>query len=135
MSDPHPAASQPSRVFAWNALEVLSNTNGAARPILDRATSTLDRLEAHISTVAAGVASHPPHRHPDEEIVFVKEGILEITINGEFSVAPAGSFAFFASNDLHGMRNTGDAPATYLVIRWTSPGHEGPRPPSAQAGV
>ncbi len=122
-----PSSAQPSRVFPWDALEVLSHAHGVARPILDRATPTLDRLESHISTIAAGVASHPPHRHPDEEIVFVKDGVLEITINGEPAVAPAGSFAFFASNDLHGMRNIGDAPATYLVIRWTSPGHEGPR--------
>jgi len=125
-----PGNPQPSRVFAWEQLDRVPTPNGEVRGILDAGTVTLDRLESHISTVGAGLASHSPHRHPDEEIVFVKEGTLQISINGETSVAPAGSFVFFGSNDLHGMRNIGETPATYLVIRWTSPGREGPRPGS-----
>jgi hypothetical protein len=29
---------------------------------------------------------------------------------------------------LHGIRNAGDGPASYFVLRWTSPGKEGPKP-------
>jgi XRE family transcriptional regulator, regulator of sulfur utilization len=51
-------------------------------------------------------------------LVIVKEGNLEVLINDEVQRAGAGSIFFFASNDLHGMRNVGDTPATYFVIRW-----------------
>jgi quercetin dioxygenase-like cupin family protein len=58
----------------------------------------------------------------------VREGLIETTINGVSQKAPAGSVIFFAANDLHGMRNAGDGPASYFVLRWTSPGKEGPKP-------
>jgi quercetin dioxygenase-like cupin family protein len=75
-----------------------------------------------------GSAPHAAHRHPDEELVFVRAGVVEATINGVTHKAPAGSIIFFASNDLHGMRNIGDGQTSYFVLRWTSPGKEGPKP-------
>ena len=65
----------------------------------------------------AGEAPHAAHRHPDEEVVIVREGTIEFTINGKVERAGAGSVAFFASNDLHGMRNVGTTRASYHVIR------------------
>ena len=76
----------------------------------------------------AGAAPHAAHRHPDEELVFVREGVVEATINGVSTKAPAGSVIIYASNDLPGMRNAGDGQASYFVLRWTSPGKEGPKP-------
>lgn len=124
-----PSSAMGSTVFDWSAIEVIQTRNGARRDFFDAAPKTLDRLECHVTTVNVGEASHAPHRHPDEEMIIVKEGTLEVTINGATSLAPAGSIIFYASNDLHGMRNAGDVPATYYVLRWTSPGHEGPKPP------
>ena len=65
-------------------------------------------------------ASYPAHRHPEEELIFVKEGTLEVTIEGKTEKAGPGSVIFYASNELHGMRNGGDVPATYYVLRWHS---------------
>jgi quercetin dioxygenase-like cupin family protein len=81
-----------------------------------------------VTNVDVGKASHAAHRHPDEELVYVREGIVEATINGVAKLAPAGSVIFYASNDLHGMRNAGGVPVSYFVLRWTSPGKEGPKP-------
>jgi hypothetical protein len=33
-----------------------------------------------------------------------------------------GSILFLAPNDLHGVTNVGDGPATYFVIKWFPPG-------------
>ena len=117
-----------STVFAWDKLEVKSTNKGARREVFDSATATLDRLECHITTINAGLSPHDPHRHPDEELIIVKDGTLEVTINGATQKAEPGSVLFYASNDLHGLKNIGETPATYHVIRWTSPGKEGPRP-------
>jgi mannose-6-phosphate isomerase-like protein (cupin superfamily) len=117
-----------SSVYAWDTLPVETTASGERRAVFDAATATVDRLETHISTVNAGSAAHAAHRHPDEELVFVRAGIIEATVNGVTRAAPAGSVIFFASNDLHGMRNGGDTPASYFVLRWTSPGKEGPKP-------
>ena len=117
-----------SGVFTWESLPVEKTPNGARRAIFDSATATVDRLESHVTSIDVGKASHAAHRHPDEELVFVREGVVEATINGVAKLAPVGSVIFYASNDLHGMRNAGDVPASYFVLRWTSPGKEGPAP-------
>jgi mannose-6-phosphate isomerase-like protein (cupin superfamily) len=117
-----------SGVYAWESLPVEKTASGERRAIFDATTATVDRLETHITTVNAGTASHAAHRHPDEELVFVREGLVEATINGVTHKAPAGSVIFFASNDLHGMRNAGETQASYFVLRWTSPGKDGPKP-------
>ena len=117
-----------SGVYTWASLPVEKTENGERRAIFDAVTATVDRLESHITTIDAGKASHAAHRHPDEELIFVREGVIEATINGVPKLAPAGSVIFYGSNDLHGMRNAGEGPASYFVLRWTSPGKEGPKP-------
>ena len=117
-----------SGVYAWDSLPVEKTATGERRSVFDSTTATVDRLETHVTTVGPGEALHAAHRHPDEELIFVREGVLEATINGVAQKAPAGSVIFFASNDLHGVRNAGDTQASYFVLRWTSPGKEGPRP-------
>ena len=117
-----------SGVHAWESLPVEKTASGERRAIFDAATATVDRLETHVTTLSAGKAAHAAHRHPDEELIFVREGVIEATIHGVAHKAPAGSVIFYASNDLHGMRNAGDGQASYFVLRWTSPGKEGPKP-------
>jgi len=117
-----------SGVHAWDSLPVEKTTSGERRAVFDSATATVDRLETHVTTLKAGSAPHAAHRHPDEELIYVREGVIEATINGVTHTAPAGSIIFYASNDLHGMRNAGNSQASYFVLRWTSPGKEGPKP-------
>jgi quercetin dioxygenase-like cupin family protein len=117
-----------SGVYTWESLPVETTASGERRAVFDSATRTVDRLETHVTTVKPGAALHAAHRHPDEELIYVREGVLETTINGLAQQAPAGSIIFFAANDLHGVRNAGDTQASYFVLRWTSPGKEGPKP-------
>lgn len=114
-------ASKPNRVrsqvFDVEKLVAKPTKTGEQRAVLNGPTVTLTNLESHITSVNAGEASHPAHRHPDEEIILVREGTLEVTINGAAQRAGPGSVVLFGSNDLHGMRNVGDSRATYHVIR------------------
>ena len=106
-----------STVFDWTGMAATPTPVGEVRQFFDAATRTLGRLECHVSTVKPGETSHPAHRHPDEELVIIKDGVLEVTINGRARQAGPGSLFFFASNDLHGLRNPGTGPATYFVLR------------------
>ena len=49
-----------------------------------------------------------------------------MTVNGQARRAGAGSVFFFASGDLHGLRNAGPARATYFVFRFITPASAGP---------
>ena len=96
--------------------------------MLNGSTVTLKNLETHITTINAGEAPHAPHRHPDEEMVLIREGTLEVNLNGQMQRAGAGSVLFFASNDLHGMRNVGTTRASYHVIRMVTEATPKPTP-------
>jgi quercetin dioxygenase-like cupin family protein len=97
-------------------LDSLPATN--SKPVFDNPTITMDKLEVHITTLAPGKESHPPHRHPWEEIIFVRDGQVDFTINGVVHHAGPGGYAFFASNDPHNARNVGSTPATYYVVNF-----------------
>ena len=111
-----------SRVIDWSSMTTRSTNVGAVRDLFRSPTATLDELEMHVTTLNAGLASHAPHTHPNEEVVILKEGTLEVYSNGDTVTVGAGSVLFFASNQSHGVRNVGTGPATYHVINWRSPG-------------
>ena len=111
-----------SALFDWNAVPAKQTDVGALRQFFRSPTATLDELELHVTTLKPGVSSHPPHKHPNEELVIVKEGTVEALVDGELRRAGPGSVIFNASNQLHSIRNVGTGPATYHVINWRSPG-------------
>jgi len=116
-----PAPVLPSAVFDWNAIPAEKTNVGAVRHFFKAPTATLDQLEVHVTTLNPGERPHPPHQHPNEEMLVLKEGSLEALVNGEWKKVGPGSVVFFASNQLHGVRNPGDAPATYHVINCSTP--------------
>ncbi len=107
-----------STTFEWAGLEAKTTPIGARRDVMRSATPTLDELEMHITTLNPGAESHPPHRHPEEELLIVKEGSVETLQNGIATRLGPGSIIFHSSNDLHNIRNIGTTPATYHVIQW-----------------
>ena len=107
-----------STTFEWARLEAKPTPIGARRDVMRSATPTLDELEMHITTLNPDAVSHPPHRHPEEELLIVKEGTVETLQNGVATRLGPGSIIFHASNDLHNIRNVGSTPATYHVIQW-----------------
>jgi XRE family transcriptional regulator, regulator of sulfur utilization len=111
-----------SSIFDWNGLTSQPTKTGMVRRVVQRPTATLDELEIHITTLNPGETPHPPHQHPDEELLIVKEGIVESLVNGQLQRVGPGSIVFQASNQMHSIRNVGDVPATYHVIKWNSPG-------------
>jgi quercetin dioxygenase-like cupin family protein len=116
-ASPAPGPLLGSRVFDWTQLPAAPTKVGEIRPYFDAATRTLARLESHVTTLNPGEVSHAAHAHADEELVIVREGHLEATINGVPHLAGPGSVFFFAAHDLHGLRNPGPGRASYHVVR------------------
>ncbi len=111
-----------STIFDWTTMKAEPNKTGSVRRVVQRPTATLDELEMHITTLRPGETPHPPHQHPAEELLIVKEGTVESLVNGQIQRVGPGSVIFQASNQMHSIRNVGDTPATYHVIQWKSPG-------------
>ncbi len=127
-----------STAWKWEDMAVKKTDVGELRSLVREPTRTLDELEMHITTLNPNTTSHPPHTHPNEEIVIVREGTLQAHVNGKEVVVGPGGILFYASMQPHGVKNIGDTPATYFVINWKSPGSgtkqipKEPSGPSAQ---
>jgi quercetin dioxygenase-like cupin family protein len=111
-----------STAFEWTKLQPRATKVGEVRDVVRRPTATLDELECHITTLRPGETPHAPHRHPDEEIIVIKEGTVESLLGDRTERLGPGSVIFQASNQLHSIKNVGTTPATYHVIKWNSPG-------------
>ena len=68
-------ASLPERVSA--------NGKMKSRSVFHGVTTRGQRLTMHISELAPGEAPHPPQRQPHEEVIVIREGTLEATLNGK----------------------------------------------------
>ena len=68
--------------------------------------------------LAPGMEPHPPHKHPEEEILLVTEGSGEIVVEGEVTKVGPGSMMYTAADSLHGIKNTGQDPMLFYYFKW-----------------
>jgi quercetin dioxygenase-like cupin family protein len=93
---------------------------GTYAQVMRGPTATLDEMELHVTTLNPGTSSHPPHTHPNEELVIIREGTVEVLSGGEWKRVGPGGVVFNASNSPHALRNVGAGKAVYHVINWKS---------------
>lgn len=108
-----------SFIYDWNDLNVVESESGEKRPVFEGYTSSLIYFEVHVTTLDPGKAPHGSHVHADmEELIIVKEGKVEQSINGEKEVLGPGSVTLASPGDDHGIWNAGETKASYYIIRW-----------------
>ncbi len=110
-----------SGVFDWNKMQTSVVSNGVRRTVFDGPTATLDKINCHITTLNPGQSSGAPRLHRQEEVVVVKEGMIEATYDGHTETVGPGSVIFFASHATTCLHNPGKVPATYTVIYYYTP--------------
>lgn len=109
-----------SRVFDWNSVPEQATKYGSVRSFFSSPTATLENLELHVTKLNPGQSPHQPHRHPNEEMIIIRQGTVETLSNGEWKRVGPGSVIFNGSNQLHGLKNVGSDKAIYHVINWKS---------------
>lgn len=57
-----------------------------------------------------------PHRHPYDEVQFIKEGRGRYTVSGETFDAGAGDILVIKAGEVHSFKNIGDGPLVQLDI-------------------
>ena len=77
----------------------------------------LDGRTLKMSVVAPNSATHPPHKHIEDEFFFVLEGTAEFYLDGKTKEAGQYTSFYCPSNIEHGIRNVGDTELKYLVIK------------------
>ncbi|HEX7630579.1 MAG TPA: cupin domain-containing protein [Lacunisphaera sp.] len=111
----------PSAVYDWEKMTATPNAKGVRRDVFDGPTTSLDKIHCHITTLNAGENSGEPRLHLQEEVIIVKEGLVEMYIDGKTQTAGPGSVFYLAAHATTRLRNAGTMPATYIVIYYTTP--------------
>jgi mannose-6-phosphate isomerase-like protein (cupin superfamily) len=91
---------------------------GDLRVYLSGSTAQLAGMEAGSLELKPGMTPHPPHQHPEEEIMVITEGTGEISLNGKVSQCGPGSMMFCAAGRSHGIVNTGKTTLTFFYFKW-----------------
>lgn len=102
----------------------VANNNAQVRLMLRGKLATGEGIEVHQTTLPPGGApTATTHHHPHSEMWLIREGTIELTVNGKNFRLEPGSVGFVASNEEHGIRNVGTTPAQYFVVA-VGPGAE-----------
>jgi (S)-ureidoglycine aminohydrolase len=110
-----------SGVYAWNHLQPKKEKTSITRQILKGSTLDLAYFEMHASTLQPGKATHPAHTHGDnEEIIIVKQGMVEVTIDGNSTTLGPSSVVVIIPGDVHGIKNIGNETAIYYIVKMKS---------------
>lgn len=106
----------PSATFPFDKLPLRTSPGAEYRDILKGKLATGESLEVHETTLQPSRMPHPPHHHQHSEMWLVREGTVELTVNGKSARIGPGGVGFVHSNDEHGIKNVGGTPATYFVV-------------------
>ncbi len=114
----NPPVELPSTAFDYTSIKAVKTKVGEKRQFCDAPTKTLNNLEIHETSLNPGELAHPAHQHPEEELIVVRQGTIEVLVNGELKQVGPGSIVFQAANTLHSTKNAGKTVAIYHAIKW-----------------
>lgn len=103
-------------VISWDEARKRVHERGFALPFVGEQTGA-EVLQLHLSSINPGEAAHEPHEHEGEEIMFLIAGSGMATLGEEEHPMEAMAALFAPEGTRHGLRNNGEFPITYLVIR------------------
>jgi mannose-6-phosphate isomerase-like protein (cupin superfamily) len=81
-------------------------------------TDQLRGMCAGMATLDPGASPHPPHRHPEEEILIVASGTGIIECDGKVIAVGPGAMMYCPADMLHGITNTGSTPMVFYWSKW-----------------
>lgn len=105
-----------SKAFPYENLPVHERDGNQTRAILSGDLHNGCYVEVHQTRLPPGGMPHPAHHHVHEEMFLIREGTLELTVNGQTTRLGPGSAGFVGSGDQHGVRNAGSTAAEYFVV-------------------
>ena len=111
--------SLPSHVYRWDSLAAKRQKTWTTRSIIEGSTNSLAWFEVTAITLEPGKAAPPSAANYDiEELLIVKDGQLNVTIDGVTKKMGAGSVAFAMPRIVHGVNNAGNTKATYYLLKY-----------------
>lgn len=85
-------------------------------PVFEGTTSNGQHMTLHESFLGPGATVHGPYSHPGDEMFLVRDGTLEVEMQGKRSQVGPGGIAYVASNTVYSIRNTSKEWTHYFVF-------------------
>jgi len=105
-----------SAIYNLKDLKVEKSKGREYIPVFEGTSSTGQHMVMHESGVAPGGVVHEMYSHPGDELFLVREGTLEVEMEGKRSQVGPGGVAYVASNTPYAIRNTGQEWTRYFVF-------------------
>jgi (S)-ureidoglycine aminohydrolase len=105
-----------SAIYEYKNLAVEKSKGREYIPVFEGTTSNGQHMTMHESGVAPGGVVHEMYSHPGDEMFLVREGMLEVEMEGKRSQVGPGSVAYISSNTPYAIRNTGKEWTRYFVF-------------------
>jgi quercetin dioxygenase-like cupin family protein len=121
----------PALVRAEDAVPTRGDWGGWVRYFRGDTHGTRDMVVLAV-TLKPGQAPHPPHRHAEEELMFLTEGAGTWHLDGKEFPGKKGDVVYAAPWSMHGIKNTGDGPLTYYMVKWNNKGVAAPPEPKTK---
>jgi mannose-6-phosphate isomerase-like protein (cupin superfamily) len=106
----------PSAMFPFEKMSVNKSEGAEYRAVMKGKLATGEAVVVHETTLGLGSMPHPPHRHEHSEMWLIREGTVELYVEGKTTQMGPGSVGFVHSNEEHGIKNVGKEAATYFVV-------------------
>jgi mannose-6-phosphate isomerase-like protein (cupin superfamily) len=107
----------PSVVIDPVNAKLTHESYGDLRIYFDAPTGHLRALTVGSLVLNAGMVPHPPHQHPEEEIMLVTEGAGEITVEATAYPVRPGSMMYCSGQRMHGI-TAGPHGLTFYFYKW-----------------
>jgi quercetin dioxygenase-like cupin family protein len=111
-------ATIPNATMDKGQAKVTKEPFGDLRIYLDGSTDQLKAMTFGSLLLKPGMTPHPPHQHPEEEIMIVTEGTGEISVESKVTKVAPGTSMYCAAGKLHGIVNTGKTPLLFYFFKW-----------------
>jgi quercetin dioxygenase-like cupin family protein len=108
----------PEAVFKLKDAKTVKHPFGELTVFFDGKTEQLKSLVTGTLLLYPGQEPHPPHQHPEEEIMIVTEGEGTILVGGKNYDVSNGSVMYSESHKLHGVKNTSSKPLRFYYMKW-----------------
>lgn len=105
-------------VLAGDQAQQMEHEFGVQQIYFQGETDQLEIFEAGNLRLNGGREPHPPHKHPEEEIMLVTEGHGEFWLDGKTTHIQPGSMLFCAADKLHGVKAAPDAALLFYYFKW-----------------
>ncbi len=121
-----------TKVVGWEEARKTEADWGQMRSYFTGETAGTKNVLTAVAVVEPGKAVHKSHRHAEEEYLVLVDGSGTWSVAGKESPARRGDILYVEPWVYHGLKNTGDKPLIFVVVRYASKGVPAPPRPDTR---